>query len=82
MTLTVNGDSRELPPGTTLADLIGQLTESARGIAAGHFRNGILLSAITADAVTALLAGKEPHPAWIPFRPSRFQTPSPRETSA
>jgi sulfur carrier protein len=34
MTLTVNGDSRELPPGTTLAELIGQLTESARGIAA------------------------------------------------
>jgi glycine oxidase len=41
-------------------------------IAAGHFRNGILLSAITADAVTALLAGKEPNPAWAPFRPSRF----------
>jgi len=34
MTLTVNGDSRELPPGTTLAELIGQLTASARGIAA------------------------------------------------
>jgi sulfur carrier protein len=34
MTLTVNGDSRELPPGTTLADLIGQLTATARGIAA------------------------------------------------
>jgi sulfur carrier protein len=34
MTLTVNGDSRELPPGTTLADLVGQVTESARGVAA------------------------------------------------
>jgi sulfur carrier protein len=34
MTLTVNGDSRELPPGTTLAELIGQLSASARGIAA------------------------------------------------
>jgi sulfur carrier protein len=34
MTLTVNGDERELPPGTTLAGLIGQLTASARGIAA------------------------------------------------
>ena len=32
--VTVNGDHRELPPGTTLAGLIGQLTESARGIAA------------------------------------------------
>ncbi len=31
--VTVNGDERELPPGTTLADLIGQLTESPRGIA-------------------------------------------------
>ena len=33
-TVTVNGDNRELPPGTTLAELIAQLTASARGIAA------------------------------------------------
>ena len=32
--VTVNGGKRELPPGTTLAELIGQVTESARGIAA------------------------------------------------
>jgi sulfur carrier protein len=32
--VTVNGDNREFPPGTSLAELIGQLTESARGIAA------------------------------------------------
>jgi len=32
--VTANGDRRELPPGTTLADLITALTESARGIAA------------------------------------------------
>ena len=32
--VTVNGDNRELPPGTTLADLIAQVTASARGIAA------------------------------------------------
>ena len=32
--VTVNGDERELPPGTTLADLIAQLTPSPRGIAA------------------------------------------------
>jgi glycine oxidase len=42
-------------------------------IAAGHFRNGILLSAVTADAVTALLGGGETHPAWAPFRPGRFR---------
>jgi sulfur carrier protein len=32
--VTVNGDKLELPPDATLADLITQVTESARGIAA------------------------------------------------
>jgi glycine oxidase len=41
-------------------------------VAAGHFRNGILLSAATADAVAALLAGREPDPRWAPFTPGRF----------
>jgi glycine oxidase len=41
-------------------------------IAAGHFRNGVLLSAATADAVAALLAGAEPHQAWTPFYPGRL----------
>jgi glycine oxidase len=35
-------------------------------IAAGHFRNGILLSAVT------LLNGDQPHQAWTPFHPRRF----------
>jgi sulfur carrier protein len=34
MTVTVNGDQRELAPGTTLADLVAQLVPAARGIAA------------------------------------------------
>ena len=34
MTVTVNGDPRELSPGTTLADLVTQLVPSAKGIAA------------------------------------------------
>jgi sulfur carrier protein len=34
MTVTVNGDPRELAPGTTLADLVSQLVPSAKGIAA------------------------------------------------
>ena len=34
MTLTVNGDPRDLPPGTTLADLVAQLVPSAQGVAA------------------------------------------------
>jgi glycine oxidase len=43
-------------------------------IATGHFRNGILLSAATADAVAAILAGDgpDPDPAWAPFRPGRL----------
>ncbi|HEY0934840.1 MAG TPA: glycine oxidase ThiO [Trebonia sp.] len=42
-------------------------------IAAGHFRNGILLSAVTADAVTALIHGRGTGPAWAPFHPGRFK---------
>jgi glycine oxidase len=41
-------------------------------IAAGHFRNGVLLSAATADAVTALLAGQQPADEWAPFTPGRL----------
>jgi len=41
-------------------------------LATGHFRNGVLLSAVTADAVAALLSGDQPHPAWVPFTPSRL----------
>jgi len=41
-------------------------------VATGHFRNGILLSAATADAVTALLTGRQPSEEWLPFRPGRL----------
>jgi glycine oxidase len=41
-------------------------------VATGHFRNGILLSAATADAVTALLLGKQPQGQWAPFTPGRL----------
>jgi sulfur carrier protein len=34
VTVTVNGDPRELPPGTTLADLVTELTPAPRGVAA------------------------------------------------
>jgi glycine oxidase len=42
-------------------------------VATGHFRNGILLSAATADAVAALLADNEPRVAWTPFKPGRLR---------
>ena len=40
--------------------------------ATGHFRNGILLSAVTADAVTAWLTGQPAGAEWAPFSPARF----------
>jgi sulfur carrier protein len=66
MTLTVNGEPRDVPPGTTLADLVGQLTESPRGVAAAV--NGAVVprrawSAIslaerdTVEVVTAVQGG-------------------------
>jgi glycine oxidase len=40
--------------------------------ATGHFRNGVLLTPITADAVADLLTGVEPPAAVAPFSPDRF----------
>ena len=41
-------------------------------VACGHFRNGILLAPVTADAVAALLAGEAPPAEDVPFDPQRF----------
>jgi glycine oxidase len=66
--------SAGLRPGTSdNGPVLGRVGgEEGLIIAAGHYRNGILLSAATADAVTALLHGREPHDAWKPFTPERF----------
>jgi glycine oxidase len=41
-------------------------------VATGHYRNGILLAPLTADAVAAILTGAAPPPEATPFAPSRF----------
>jgi glycine oxidase len=41
-------------------------------VACGHFRNGILLAPVTADAIAALLTGDAPPPEIAPFDPQRF----------
>ena len=65
--------SAGLRPGTSdNGPILGPVETERLIIAAGHFRNGILLSAATADAVIALLKGEEPNQAWAPFRPERF----------
>jgi glycine oxidase len=78
--------SAGLRPGTSdngpiVGPIVGPVSEGAGDsgpfIAAGHYRNGILLSAATADAVTALLHGTDPHPAWRPFTPDRFPKAAP-----
>jgi glycine oxidase len=42
-------------------------------LATGHFRNGILLAPLTADAVTSILAGDDPPAEMSAADPSRFQ---------
>jgi glycine oxidase len=42
-------------------------------VAGGHYRNGILLAPITAEAVAAFLTGDEPPAETMPFDPRRFE---------
>ncbi|MGI8667739.1 MAG: glycine oxidase ThiO [Jatrophihabitans sp.] len=59
-------------PGTAdNGPLLGRL-EPGLLLATGHYRNGVLLSAITATAVTALVAGDPVAPEWEPFDARRF----------
>jgi glycine oxidase len=60
-----------LRPGTPDgAPLIGEWEGLL--VASGHYRNGILLAPVTADAIAAMLAGDEPPPEVLPFDPKRF----------
>jgi glycine oxidase len=62
-----------LRPGTPdNGPLVGRCGPDGLLLATGHFRNGILMSAATADAVTALLDGQRPAGEWAPFTPLRF----------
>jgi glycine oxidase len=63
-----------LRPGTRDHEpLIGESGVDGLAIATGHYRHGILLAPVTADAVCGALTG-EGWPDWIvPFSPSRFR---------
>jgi glycine oxidase len=41
-------------------------------VAGGHYRNGILLAPVTAEAIAAFLTGEEPPAETAPFDPRRF----------
>lgn len=64
-----------LRPGTPdNAPVIGPSERDPRVIhATGHYRNGILLTPVTADAVAALVSGDTPVPEVAPFSARRFR---------
>jgi len=62
-----------LRPGTPdNGPVVGSCGPAGLLLASGHYRNGILMSPVTADAVLALLTGQAPAPEWEPFTPQRF----------
>ncbi|MGH3153364.1 MAG: glycine oxidase ThiO [Streptosporangiaceae bacterium] len=62
-----------LRPGTPdNGPVIGRCGPDGLLLATGHYRNGILLSPVTADAAVALLTGGQPASEWEPFTPQRF----------
>jgi glycine oxidase len=69
-----------LRPGTPdNGPVVGPVAGGAGGsgpdgllLATGHYRNGILMSPVTADAIVAHLTGQQAAPEWEPFAPGRF----------
>jgi glycine oxidase len=51
--------------------ILGQ-TDTHAFVAAGHFRNGVLLAPATAHVLLQLLQGQQPSVDLAPFRPNRF----------
>ena len=62
-----------LRPGTPdNGPVVGRCGPDGLLLATGHYRNGILMSPVTADAALALLSGQLPASEWEPFTPTRF----------
>jgi glycine oxidase len=62
-----------LRPGTPdNGPVVGGFGVGGLLLATGHYRNGILMSPVTADAIVACLTGKPPAAEWEPFTPGRF----------
>jgi glycine oxidase len=63
-----------LRPGTPdNRPLIGRTAVDGLVAATGHYRNGVLLAPVTAEAVAGLLAGERPSVDLAPFSPLRFE---------
>ena len=62
-----------LRPGTPDGlPILGATATPGYYVATGHFRDGILLSAITAEVMTAVIEGRTPEYDLLPFSPARF----------
>ena len=62
-----------LRPGTPdNGPVVGGCEVGGLLLATGHYRNGILMSPVTADAIVALLTGQPMAAPWEPFTPARF----------
>ena len=62
-----------LRPGTPdNGPIVGESGVPGLWWATGHWRNGILLAPVTADAIAAMLAEEEPPGELAPFGPARF----------
>lgn len=63
-----------LRPGTPDGAPIIGADEEGRFLALGHYRNGVLHAPAAADALAALILGRQPDFDIAPFRPERFST--------
>lgn len=54
------------------APVIGRSTLDGLLLATGHYRNGVLLTPVTADAIAALVVGESPQDVVAPFAADRF----------
>ena len=69
-----------LRPGTVdNGPIVGGCGADGLLLATGHYRNGILMSPVTADAVLAALTGQRPAAQWEPFTPQRFSAGQPAD---
>jgi glycine oxidase len=77
----VSGAWAGLRPGTPDSlPLLGETSLERLFLAAGHFRNGILLAPITGKILTALVLGRNPPVDLEPFRAERFAFTPPRNS--
>jgi glycine oxidase len=60
------------------APIVGRTRLDGLIAATGHYRNGILLTPVTADAVSALIVDGQLPPNFAPFTPDRFTPDRPR----